>query len=806
MFRYVLLVFLLIFAAGAVQAETCTTDGDGTWTAITTGTVSWAGCTASSDDDFIISSGFTVTVTTGSTITQDGTTASTGVTVASGGTFVMDPGSAISLNVDGLDCAAGSVCTFLGDFREFGVVSPGTDATPSAATRWYAGDVWPCTVAGSDCTLATLNYDVATYERTVSPDQTFIEASIDAIAATDVLYWWSLTPTSNRAPSDEGFFYEIASAETADPYTINFEVQQKTRAQHGFPMARRNILKTTLSAAANPGDRTFSIQAGNFPSNDYYNGRMLRFEDGSGNPEFASYRIMDSVENGASADTIKIADANGIVAAKASGDDVWIDYGWAQGDSFLVIRPVRISSATAAEEDSDILLGGTITIRGTVFDQVGRVDMLAAAAISEFSYVWFKDVTDSATTQLNVATTTAVTVDHFSMTGGSTVSGDDVMHGIYPNVLGGPLTLNMVASRHMGDDYVTIDLTRSAAINGERFRCQYRSTNGASQGCLQAPGSQAYGAFPSAFTNVEVLDALNGNASVANAYMTTNLTVIASTGAVNQPGAGIFAAPVTNVYFVGNNLDTTTSAMFPTNGSNFVARDNLNALTNGTMFSALPNANTKNGLVIGNTFYSIGVSGIDGVMENIAFIDNTATLTTTSRLFYKGDEDVASYKNILIVDNTASIRYGIWFQNFSDASHLTVDKIAVYGLKFATAIGFQDSSTDSVAQDIATNTCLFGNVTNEVGAGLPDPLIGVPPNFVDPDRNRYDIKPGTPWYEIGCGVKPSVPVGVCKMNRTLAWSNLTPECMGDPKSGAGGGSGTYLDPAGSGRSTFSAGG
>jgi len=380
------------------------------------------------------------------------------------------------------------------------------------------------------------------------------------------------------------------------------------------------------------------------------------------------------------------------------------------------------------------------------------------------------------------------------MTGGSTVSGDDLMHGIYPNVLGGPLTLNTVASRHMGDDYVTIDLTRSAAINGERFRCQYRSTNGASQGCLQAPGSQAYGAFPSAFTNVEVLDALNGNASVANAHRTTNLTVIASTGAVNQPGAGIFAAPMTNVYCVGNNIDTTSNAMFPTNGSNFVARDNLNALTNGTMFSALSNANTKNGLVIGNTFYSIGVSGIDGVMENIAFIDNTATLTTTSRLFYKGDSDVASYKNILIVDNTASIRYGIWFQNFSDASHLTVDKIAVYGLKFATAIGFQDSSTDSVAQDIATNTCLFGNVTDEVGAGLPDPLIGVPPNFVDPDRNRYDIKPGTPWYEIGCGVKPSVPVGVCKMNRTLAWSNLTPECMGDPKSGAGGGGAFFGRP------------
>ena len=869
---------MLLSAGSAFAQETCTFSTSGDWTSATAFSGQADNCTGlSADDNIIIASDAVVTITTGSTVSQDGTTANTGVTVQSEGSLVMQPGSRIDLNVNGLDCQAGSTCTFEGGYRQFGVASPGVTTDIGATSVWYAGDL--ALSPGGDDTLFQFNYPLVKYDS--AENDPFLTDSIAEVDATDVIMFYAPDVNDKNPPVDEGFFYEVSSVDTTGDYGMTFEVRQGAR-DTGYPLARRDILATTLSVAAKAGDRVLTLQAGDFPLSNYYNGRMVRFETStsSGIPESMSYRIMESTENGTSADTIKIADANGIIAAKASGDVVWIDYGWKSADPFVVIQPVRINSATnaatlAAEKDSGIVLSGAYSLKAVVFGAVGSTVINEGSSSGVSQDVWWKDSTNDTSSTVRLLTTGSTSWKRVSMTGGATkffvdpalpgaqaftadptaakpvvctdtghpfatadkitISGsamtqlneervfeviridansyslknedglgrvtgaggtatkvlvEDRTHGFGPTDDNGAFTLDMYGARHLGDDVITLDDRRAQPVTASRVRCQFGSTNGDSMGCaengkggLRLP----YGAANISVTNIEVLDSLAGGFAVGHQWAANNALVIGNSGPIGgsfQNGTGV-SGPINNAYIVGNSISSANFNMIPSVGRNFLSRDNSNSDDGGSIIKRITDLNIQNGFVVNNSFNISGIDESAGFMENMAFIDNL-TDHPNGRLFYIALNTQPSFeiRNVLISDNTDLLTYGVFVTNVDDPTVLTLDKIAIANMQKSNAVAWQDSLGGGAAQARATKNCLFNNTDNQTPSLMPaDTLIGVPPAFISPQLNRYDVRKGSPWAEQGCGIKTAIPVGVCRMNRTLAWSNLQPECMADFNTG-----------------------
>jgi hypothetical protein len=288
-----------------------------------------------------------------------------------------------------------------------------------------------------------------------------------------------------------------------------------------------------------------------------------------------------------------------------------------------------------------------------------------------------------------------------------------------------------------------------------------------------------------------------------------NALLIANTGAIHHPGTGT-TGPANNAYFVGNSMDLSGAASFPTNGRNFVSRDNVNLSAGASLIRGPLALNAKDGLVIGNSFDLIGIEQGSGIIQNVAFINNIALSSLTStRMFFMATADPHpefTLKNLLLVDENSELRYGI-FANIPTTAegieNVTIDSVGFSDFNFVsgadTARVFQDSIGLHVAHNRGTNLCFF-NVQEEANgiAAINTANTwtrGIPPSFVNPEKSRYNSSSGTAWSDLGCGLSKTKPAGVCKMNRTLSWSNLQPECMADFGIGGGGSSPNFAPRA-----------
>jgi hypothetical protein len=237
--------------------------------------------------------------------------------------------------------------------------------------------------------------------------------------------------------------------------------------------------------------------------------------------------------------------------------------------------------------------------------------------------------------------------------------------------------------------------------------------------------------------------------------------------------------------------------MIPSVGSHFLSRENTNAAVGASFHLNITDLNVRNGLVIGNTIDQIGLDGTAGLIENVAFINNIASSGSATRMFHlniAGSHPAYIIRNILMIDEPDEIKFGIDLGVADDIDNVTVDKVAFYSFNQTSAIAFKDGLGGGVGLARGSSMCFFDNAADtNTNTNFPaDSIRGIPPGFVSPERSRYDVLPGTAWHAQGCGVKPTVPVGVCKMNRTLGWSNLEPECMTDFHLGGGGGRGTFV--------------
>jgi hypothetical protein len=415
-----LVAAMVSLAPALARAESCTCSNETFSAASITTAAGWDGCTPSADDSFTIGSGCNVTLT--DDWIWDGATASTGMTVQSGGSLTVGVGSdsnrlRVSMNANGINCQPGSTCTLNGQFRKLdaGVSSKATSLS-TTPDRWYAGTVQLC---DGDCattpervcfqwTDANDNAPAPGFGGETDTGDMGWDNSLAQIAvaganptttgAEDLIKFWDFDKTDVEAGADDNNVYHIVTVDSTGPdYELCFSVDQ-TRNDAGatYTTTERGIRLTTLAAdvpagggcgfyldptAASGsslqmpdcGGSAIRLTAATSPitADGQYVGRFLQIEKGTtGAPYDQPYKIVQTIDcagapaspdpcAGSADDIAVIANLEGLHYAAPSGNDVWITYGHRKGDTFMVMVPVQLDSATAAGDDSDVVLAGT---------------------------------------------------------------------------------------------------------------------------------------------------------------------------------------------------------------------------------------------------------------------------------------------------------------------------------------------------------------------------------------------------------------------------------------------------------------
>lgn len=543
--RRLLLSCLLVLAPALANAETCTfASGASTWGPI--GTITGAGvtgCTADSTDTFVVASGAAVTVLYTSDITQ-GTTASTGILVQSGGSLTAAVGAAttdeiaISTSDAGIKVEAGGSINLQGRLL-CPYQSALTLSTTACPDYWYVSEIrFPAAA-----TMRLFFSDVVHVKASgAQPGRGYHTESVARVQVGDVVCFRDDDESNDWAPMEEGYCYEVTAVNTAGDDYIDVSVRQGDRDQAAttapeigkYTLAKRDVVTTTLAANVIAGQRSISLAAAATAATDNYQGRCLYFENGtSATPEPVAYKIERITDGGGGADTVLLGRLGGSRNAHTSADDAWIGYCVNEGDPFEVMRPVVVTSSTAAQGDSRLYSLGASSISMALIDDLGGEGYSAerggpiafgtTATSTAFSRVWVRDASGVMTSttgecngsgssdyggaindgnQVSVhvqSTSGAISVDHLTITGGDARLGEagtactqnsdtatdqcscDRMHGLgYDNPQPGVSVYN-VAVRYAGDDCI---VTTDTAANGtsppnmDRVRCQFSSGGG----------------------------------------------------------------------------------------------------------------------------------------------------------------------------------------------------------------------------------------------------------------------------------------------------------------------------------------
>lgn len=841
--RRFLLGLVVLFAAAGASAETCTfASGASTWSAVATITgAGVTGCTASSDDHFVVASGATVTVT--GNITQDGTTASTGIRVASGGTLTVDVSTAtisLSLNDLGLDCDSGSTCNLRGLYRVFGSTS--LTSSPSTTSYYTAGDMVPC-ADGSDlinCGTSASNmrfaYPAAVYNESnaVSGFDTNIETGIGAFTTADVLCFFDPNPNDTYVGADAGNCYDISQAgDSSDPYGVEFNVRQGTADTDNFPLAQRDIATSTLSAASIAGQRTFSVGAGSvITADDLHEARWIRFERGtSGSPEPFAYKIINT-EDDAGGDTITVGRADGVARAHGSGDDYYIDYGWRTGDPYFVMVPVIVTSATASVNDSPVRMDGTINVRAVVIKNTQQT-VLSAATVSTWQDVWIRDHSDHNATP-NLAgcgeiafcvsgLTTGATFTRTLLTGGSATNTLAKTHGIHIQSGTADLVFNDVTTRHLGDDTIVFGSStlHTGRVNINRLHSAFRNDSVApSTAQLIDPTVldakiTVSGAICDDCTDGPAFAYTTASATTDSIY--ENLLVWAADG-MTAGGSGGTRTYFRNLTVIGSETVNSNGGTFvPVNADRFTIRDVVGD-TGASSKLISGGGKVRNGFARGVSIGGANISLVEtpntqptGItsteIENVAVIDATITgtcSTTACKLMNIGNLTAGSWPRAV-----SRITFGFtpgftvpWQRGIdipsADQTGLVFTGALVQGVKSSgTALGINisaslDDSATAVNRTNAASLCLFDNdddlasfVTTNASTGFPSGiLLDKDPGFVDTSAYRFDLQPGGLGANLLCGA--TATAGIVRTNWALMKSGVDPESLGLPLGGGGG--------------------
>jgi hypothetical protein len=853
----VLLSLLLLPAPARALADACACGigDDFAWSAVdqTAGAGGWS-CTGGdgipgAGDDFRIGSGCRVSVV--GDILQDASSSTAGLRVDPGGTLVAEVGAGdrrrLSLSTRGFFCRGD--CRLAGAFRELDA-SPGNDADPAP---WQAGALDPC---GGDCASTPERYCLE------YPTSAKLGASLDRVVpgsdlrtgTQDWLCFWDFDKTDPFAAFDDNACYPITSVRGAvegPPFELCVDVRQGR--DNNYPHRLRVIDEGRLAEPLAVGEgcsyvlhvpngvRTAACggafvrvqaAASGIQGDDEYVGRFLRFADPLGQPQTPSYKILQTVDcsaappaphacAGSTDDILVLGSLAGVPEPHAAGETYWIDYGWKPGDSFFVMAPVQIDSATPADRDTNVVLTGTIDFHGVHVTDLGggsspygpgqAMVVIGGLAGDSNQVARWRHVILRNDTSNSIPNTGADLVPDSLQNAvfGHTNILSNSGHAIVLDDSLGPnrgLVLEDTSIRHHHDgcfNHVSAPVLPSVtvrrgwcafiqhdAVSAQFFAWQLaipRETVIEDSGCDACDGGVTG-------------DTLRSNHPTEG----TGWTVRRSLFWAPQGNPG--AANVEDSLAVGLRARADfSSRVLPPIVKRSVMR-NIGIYANRLFGGAVVQLEDDlfRDIMISRDYTPLLVAYEGSRVKNTAFVnfDNTSatclggdTDCTVAGEKWTELDDRVEWSDVLFAwtPGRQTGLFGALLHSVdAEIAPPRYDGIAIVNHDFVNGVGEAFAGLTAgnvVTPDWGDGPCFFGNerdLNPAAAPGLPPTTSsGVPLGFVDPAAYRFDVPAGSHADQVGCGLDPAEPVGNRVYGYIHARTGLAPEIMADDGDGDG---------------------
>ncbi len=875
----ILAAAILLSAVAEAEICTCGgADGveSANWTGVTndpasggTSGILWDGtCTPSADDDFAVGSGCTVTLTgdliftTGSIDTNSGGVFQAIVTTSTQGLRITQRGGSVG-GGDGFDCNTGGVCRLKGGYRSYGVSPAVVDATQSTTPGryWQVGSVLPCphaevtstpdilepqcgSTAGNESHVR-FEYPTAVYDQ--GSGSTYADPHFDTSLAAlddevtnsraDVVCGFDPDLSDAYAPPETNFCYwvnDIATAPTLPDATaiapyVQIDVRETSQYdpsdENIYPLAQRQVKECILQATVERGSRTVSCASGFIAASAEREGFWIYFQDNLEpcNDDDATactvwprpYRIANTVDGGAGADTLTLADSRGVdrsfnSVCGAGSCRAWVmPAGFVEGDPVSIWAPVVFRSATTGrataldENDSSVEFGGADEVQAVVFDATART--VTQTSLPLWRDVWLVDVcsTDHIKGLFNSSAPAGTyTYDHHLTTGTCEISGDTTGEGATTQEgtvsAGATFVFNDFASRYMQATMFALTGGPNAKYTVNRFRGQYRAKAGVvtTTACINQDDSS-----DSAFNDVECIDAAATFSSGTGGNTVTGLVAIGGAAHTQTANTGANDT-LRNATFIGSK---------PTIGAisllddwevldGFLIRNVLMQTGTGrVVIVTSPTTVTRNGLVIdteaGSAIYRFEGASTDHTIDNVAMLDVDAPVTLVGVLSQGSGPPTVHMSRLTMAWPFGAIAADY---NISTVYSVATAPGAGSTIKDLTIARYPETNAamdGANGEGFAWSGCIatfanpsdFGATLNtDFGNGsitpLPTFVRSVPPGFLDLARERAGIPAGRPGR--GCGASDSA--GITAPYWALSLSLLEPESLGVVLGGGGG--------------------
>lgn len=789
------LVLLAMSPADPAKAANCIATASGTWGPISAGSATWScgGGAPAEGDYFRIPAGVSVHVQ--ADIVQSAI-ASIGIEVKSGGELHVarsEGAERLVLGGEGLLCQSGSHCVIGGRVRAFDAAG-GSTPVEEAKSYLTVTQVTPCPNAAGNAQCAASATTPARVRLEVGGFAAGA-ATLQAVAAItpghDILCFATDDPGASAISPDVGHCYDVVAVQASSfPYFVEIDVHQGRRDKAGYGLARREIVEDVAAEAVGAGGRDVFVSPALLASGEDGDlvGRWLRVEAADGKPEPRGYKILASFDcslvSGRSAacgptdaDLLRIGDVRDVASAVPAGRRVWLDYGWEEGDRFLVLDPVHVTSATPQAVDSSVLLDGASDLSNVLLDDV-RMVRLQTGPVERFRRVWIRDPTNLTGASLRLEYLEDAELEHIAISGG-----DDDAAGLCdapPPDLDCParthgivflgledVTVRDVAIRHASDDCaVASPGPTSHDVRFERLHCAFitrhaHSANLFSLGVTTDEDISLIDGVCDDCTDGDIV--YQGPASPGYAFLSGVLA-----WGVRGETADVSSATtmVEDLAVLGTHANNGRQ-LLPRHVDRFLVRESENRATNQSAAAFYGNSSeARNGYLRDVTIGSPSAVHAPGpvVLENLAAVDlRTTNGTCTSQqcpAIWTASPTSALLQQVTLAWRpSVSGGFNSALRLTGPNTGLTLDGLLLTGFSgpgVSRALDMTAANAIAAFSHGGAGPCLDDNqahATSDVLAVLPPTaLVDVDPGYVDLAAGRVDTAAGSPSAQAGCGI------------------------------------------------------
>jgi hypothetical protein len=788
-----------------------------------------------------------------------------------------NPALRLGSNISGGSFQCNGICKFHGQQ----VVKTATSATnlsqTPAATDFLTlpPKIVPCPDANDEPNCSTASATIRLiYEglsqQTGDPSDQGWDAMLTEIQPGDEIVFFDPYEPDVWAPVDEGFHYRVTAVSGTTTHKIDVSVDQGTVNGAGYPLARRRIKSFNLAANAAMGSDYVCVTAGDAGIDEAHAkaGMYLQWLskvtsatsylddacDGTGDGKLCamssgrvrvSDTVLDAVDTICSAGQNRLQLMTPLPVSLTTSDTAFLTYGWRPGDAFKVIRPFRVTFASADNSNNQMTFNNSADLRNLRIEnpQKFEVDSATTTRTSELHGIWILDSTGSAG---------FVLADHNINASDLSVTGSDPAlslsrHGVQADTseeftlaIGSyyqrTLNIDGLYLRHRADDGVTAQWSGTLAIS--KMRDQFASTyiasgtrgtccgGGTCESCsmqmvenLIGTGGQLVTHANSQTTTLTDAECVHCNvdtdALTYDVDSIKRLGVVAYTGALDfgQNGSNAVLGKCADVEDLWAFGYSSATALYPPNVTRgFLADSTIaNGLTGNDSYVLMRNTTLTNTQGTMLVYVSAGdVSGTHRSFNQDAFID--VDLTGSNGAVLRHNQSMvtlnvtAAVTNVVAAWTDEGIQKGYGAQRIFNPASDTAQRLSVDGLL---VLNFDSKANgpafaSSLVTGVNWGTTCYANLpdgfasTSAIENAFPASTYRLMhPGVIDGFGGNFSILKSF-IYLAGKSCGTTQAVGITSPNRTTVWSGLNlaasrmfidPTSAGGAASRAGGTSG-----------------